>query len=35
MAITMENIKARRQKLEQGAGGRQSGAASACAQRHG
>ena len=27
MAITMENIKARRQKLEQGAGGRQSGAA--------
>ena len=27
MAITMENIKARRKKLEQGAGGRQSGAA--------
>lgn len=27
MAITMENVKARRQKLEQGAGGRQSGAA--------
>lgn len=27
MAITMENIKARRQKLEQGSGGRQSGAA--------
>ena len=27
MAITMENIKARRQKLEQGAGGRHSGAA--------